>query len=96
MVVVWSKTAMTELHKAYLYILLDSLQNADMVRDDIINATINLSNYPERHPLDKFKTKNDGTWRAFEKHQYRISYRVMVNEIKIVRMRHTSRSPLNF
>ena len=96
MVTVWSKVAKAELHKAYLYILLDSLQNAEMVREDIIDATINLSSYPEKHPLDKFKKDNDGTWRAFEKHHYRISYRVMPNEIRIVRMRHTSRSPLNF
>jgi|GEM_PF-5705190 hypothetical protein len=38
MVTVWGKGAKAELHKAYLYILLDSLQNAEMVRDDIIDA----------------------------------------------------------
>jgi plasmid stabilization system protein ParE len=96
MVTVWSKEAKAELHKAYLYILLDSLQNAEMVRDDIIDATIDLPKYPEKHPLDKYKKDNDGTWRAFEKYHYRISYRVMPNEIRIVRMRHTSKSPLNF
>jgi hypothetical protein len=52
-----------------------------MVRDDIIDATINLSGHAEKHPLDKFKKENDGTWRAFEKHHYRISYRVMPNEV---------------
>lgn len=67
-----------------------------MVRDDIIDATINLSKYPEKYPLDKFKKNNDGTWRAFEKHHYRISYRIMPNEIRIVRMRHTSKSPQSF
>jgi plasmid stabilization system protein ParE len=96
MVIVWSKKAKAELQKVYLYILLDSLQNAEMVRDDIIDLTIGLSKYPERYPLDKFKSDNDGTWRAFQKHHYRISYRVTSNEIRIVRLRHTSRSPLNF
>lgn len=96
MVTIWSKSARVELHKAYLYILLDSLQNAEMVRDDIIDATISLSKYPKKHPLDKFKNDNDGTWRAFELHHYRISYRIMPNEIRIVRMRHTGKSPLNY
>jgi plasmid stabilization system protein ParE len=96
MVTVWSKEAKTELHKAYLYILLNSLQNAEMVRDDIIDATIDLAKHPEKYPLDKFKNDNDGTWRAFEKHHYRVSYRIAPNEIRIVRMRHTSKSPLNF
>lgn len=96
MVTVWGKGAKAELHKAYLYILLDSLQNAEMVRDDIIDATIDLTKHPEKYPLDKFKTDNDGTWRAFEMHHYRISYWIMPNEIRIVRMRHTSKSPQNF
>jgi plasmid stabilization system protein ParE len=96
MVTVWSKKAMAELRKAYLYILLDSLQNAEMVRDDIINLTIDLPKHPEKHPLDKFKKDNDGMWRAFEKHHYRISYRITPKEIRIVRLRHTSKSPLKF
>jgi plasmid stabilization system protein ParE len=96
MVTVWGNRAKAELHKAYLYILFDSLQNAEMVRDDIIDATINLPKHPEKYPLDKFKTGNDGTWRAFELHHYRISYRIMPNQIQIVRLCHTSRSPLNF
>jgi len=72
------------------------VQNAEMVRDDLIDATINLAKHPEKHPLDKFKTDNDGTWRPFELHHYRVSYRVMETEIRIVRMRHTSRSPLPY
>jgi plasmid stabilization system protein ParE len=96
MVTVWSRGARIELRKAYSYILLDSLQNAEMVRDDIIDLSIDLCKNPEKHPLDKFKKDNDGTWRAFEKHHYRISYRIIPNEIRIVRMRHTSRSPLTF
>ena len=96
MVTVWSKRARTELQKAYLYILLDSLQNAGMVRDDIIDITIGLSKHPEKYPPDKFKKDNDGTWRAFELHHYRVSYKITFNEIHIVRLRHTSKSPLSF
>ena len=96
MVTVWSKRAKSELKKAYLYIRMDSLQNAEIVRDDIVDLTIDLCKNPEKYPLDKFKKDNDGTWRAFEKYHYRISYRITPKEIRIVRLRHTSRSPLNF
>lgn len=96
MVTIWSKRARTELQKAYLYILMESLQNAEKLRDEIIDLTIELPKHPEKHPLDKFKKDNDGTWRAFEKHHYRISYRITSKEIRIVRLRHTSKSPLNF
>lgn len=96
MVVVWSNSAKAELRKAFECIAADSLQNAGMVRDTLIDMTIELANDPEKHPLDKFKTDNDGTWRAFEKHHYRISYRILADQIRIVRMRHTSRSPLSY
>jgi len=96
MVTVWSKRAIAELRKAYLYIQMDSVQNAEIVRDDIVDQTIDLCNYPTKFPPDKFKKNNDGTWRAFEKHHFRVSYRIMPNEIRIVRLRHTSRSPISF
>ena len=96
MVVVWSNSAKAELKKMYEYIALDSLQNAQLVRDTLIDTSISLSENPEKNPLDKFKTDNDGTWRAFEKYHYRISYRVLKDQIRIVRMRHTSKSPLSY
>jgi plasmid stabilization system protein ParE len=96
MVVIWSNRAKTELKKAYKYIALDSLNNAQMVRDTIIDLTIALPNHPEKHPSDKFKKDNDGNWRAFEIYHYRISYRILKDEIRIVRMRHTSQSPQDY
>ena len=59
MVTVWSKTARAELRKAYLFIQLDSPQNAEIVRDDLIDLTIELCKFPEKHPPDKFKKDND-------------------------------------
>ncbi|MBS1566856.1 MAG: type II toxin-antitoxin system RelE/ParE family toxin, partial [Bacteroidetes bacterium] len=45
---------------------------------------------------DKYKTNNDGSYRAFEKHRYRIVYRFGNNIIRVLRVRHTSREPLNY
>ncbi|PTQ94923.1 hypothetical protein C8P68_106137 [Mucilaginibacter yixingensis] len=47
MVVVWSKSAIAELRKAFNYIALDSLKNAEMVRDTLIDMTIDLTKDPE-------------------------------------------------
>jgi plasmid stabilization system protein ParE len=95
-VVLWSNSAKVELKKMFEYIALDSLQNAQIVKNTLIDITVDLASNPEKFPLDKFKTGNDGTWRAFEKHHYRISYRILKDQIRIVRMRHTDRSPLNY
>ncbi|EOR95602.1 plasmid stabilization system [Arcticibacter svalbardensis MN12-7] len=96
MVVVWSNSAKAELRRAYEYITFDSLQNAQLVRDTLIDLTIDLAEHPEKYALDKFKKDNDGTWRAFEKYHYRVSYRILKDQIRIVRMRHTSKSPLTY
>lgn len=96
MVTVWSKKAKFQLQQAFNFIKQDSLQNAEKVRDEIINVTIDLVHHPEKYSLDKYKTINDGSYRALEIHRYRISYRVTKGFIRIVRMRHTGRSPLNY
>lgn len=64
MVIVWENDAKRELRKAYAYILQDSYQNAIKVRQDIINAVLDLSSNPEKYALDKYKRDNDGNWRA--------------------------------
>lgn len=96
MVIVWENKVKQELRKAYEYILQDSYQNALKIRKEIVDAVLSILQHPEKHPLDKYKKDNDGSWRVFELHRYRISYRVMPNEIRIVRMRHTSRSPMEY
>jgi plasmid stabilization system protein ParE len=96
MVTVWSKRAKTALLEAYVYIRDDSPQNAAKVRDEIIDLTIELPMHPEKYPPDKYKKGNDGSYRAFEIYHYRISYRIMDSEIRIVRMRHTHRTPLSY
>lgn len=94
--VIWSKAAKTQLQKAYNYIVKDSLQNAQIVRDKIIELTIDLPKNPEKYPQDKFKKNNDGSYRAFEVYHYRISYHIVKDHIRIVRLRHTSMSPLSY
>jgi plasmid stabilization system protein ParE len=96
MVVVWSDDAKADLRKAYEYIAVDSLKNATLVLNTLIDLTLELPKNPEMYALDKFKKNNDGSWRAFEKYSYRISYRIFKDKIRIVRLRHTKKSPLKY
>jgi plasmid stabilization system protein ParE len=96
MVTVWTPQAIAELRKAYDYISKDSPQNARKVVEELTAIADRLRAQPEMFPPDKFKKNNDGTWRAFEKFHYRISYLITPKEIRIVRMRHTSRTPLQY
>jgi plasmid stabilization system protein ParE len=90
----WDEVARLQLKKAFEYIRTDSVQNAEKVRRDILQLTRSLSEHAERYPLDKNKDNNDGTYRAVEKHKYRIAYRVLPDKVRIVRVRNTKQEPL--
>jgi plasmid stabilization system protein ParE len=94
MVTIWTPGAEAQLLKAYLHIYKDSPKNAQKVKDQIIDLSLDLPKNPERFPLDKFRRNNDGTFRAFELHRYRLSYRIQKNSILVIRLRHTSMTPL--
>lgn len=94
--VVWSNDARLQLRQAYIYIRKDSLQNAEKVKREIISITRQLPENPEKYNPDKYKLENDGSYRYFEKHRYRVVYRVLENEIRILRVKHTSMELLSY
>jgi len=79
--------------KSIEYISLDSTKNALKVVEAIVNAVYKAANNPEVYNPDKYKINNDGTYRAFEKYHYRISYRFERNVIRVLRVRHTKMKP---
>ncbi|MEP7237294.1 MAG: type II toxin-antitoxin system RelE/ParE family toxin [Ferruginibacter sp.] len=95
LIIKWNRAALNQLIKAIEYINDDSPQNAEKVKDDILSEITVLTAHPGKYPPDKYKLNNDGSFRAFELHRYRLSYRVVRNEIRIIRIRHTKRNPSN-
>jgi len=94
--IVWDKSAVIYLKSAIAFIRKDSPQNAEKVKRDIITSVIALADTPERHPLDKYRINNDGSFRAFELYKFRISYFISDKEIRIVRIRHANQEPKDF
>ena len=88
--------ALKQFNSAIDYISNDSIQNAEKVRMKILKKIESLSLYPEIYSADKYKINNDGSYRAFELYHYRIAYRVTNKEIRILRIRHTSREPKQY
>ena len=91
--VIWPLQAQNQLRKIYDHILPDSYENAEKVKNDILLSTRKLAANPEMYPSDKYRTNNDGSFRAYELFRYRIAYRITEKKIIIVRIRHTSREP---
>ena len=94
--IVWDKKAILQMEEVYEYLKERSLQSANKVRKSIKETIQKLPKHPEIYPIDRLKNKNDGSFRAFEIYSYRITYRVVEKEIRILRVRHTSREPLDY
>ena len=92
----WDKHALNYFREAIKYIREDSPQNADKVKKKILKRINELSQKPEIHPPDKYKSGNTGSYRVFELHRFRISYLVKEEEIIIARVRHTGQEPLEY
>ena len=91
--ITWDKTALIYFSEAIRYIRKDSEQNANKVKREILTRISELADYPEIHGPDKYKQYNNGNFRAFELHRFRIAYMVKEEEIMIIRIRHTSQEP---
>jgi plasmid stabilization system protein ParE len=81
---------------AYNVISKDSLQNAVKVLEEIVAAVDKAISNPEFYGPDKYKQNNDGSYRAFEKHRYRIAYRFTGNIIRVLRVRHSKMEPKEY
>lgn len=90
---VWTIRSQQHLRAAYNYISDDSPQNAKKVIEEIIIAVEKAIANPEFYGPDKYKSVNDGSYRAFEKYHYRIVYRFTKNIIRVLRVRHTRMEP---
>jgi plasmid stabilization system protein ParE len=92
----WDIQALKQFNKSILYIAEDSIQNAEKVRFAVLEKIEQIAIHPEIHPPDKYKTNNDGNYRAFELHRIRVAYYIVPDIIRILRVRHTSREPLPY
>jgi addiction module RelE/StbE family toxin len=90
----WSKSAQKQLKNLYNFILEDSFQNAVKVKTDILWSTKILSSDFDKFPIDKYRIIKNGNFRAYEIHNYRISYEIKDKDVLILKIRHNKRKPV--
>ncbi|HET7118504.1 MAG TPA: type II toxin-antitoxin system RelE/ParE family toxin [Hanamia sp.] len=95
-IITWTKRATRQLNAAIEFIRLDSDQNADNVKEKILNKVNELAEGNVVHRKDPYKKNNDGNYLYFELLKYRITYYSQPNEVFIVRIRHTSMEPKKY
>ena len=80
--IIWHQVARRQLGAIIEYVATDSLQNAEKIELRLKKKLNKIAQYPEMCPKDKFKTHNDGSFRAFTLFHYRVSYRIYDHEIQ--------------
>ncbi|MEQ9426444.1 MAG: type II toxin-antitoxin system RelE/ParE family toxin [Cyclobacteriaceae bacterium] len=73
-----------------------SFQQAEIVETAILDKLEGLKTNPEKHPKDKYKKNNDGHFRAFETHSFRVAYKYSDKEIRVLRIRHVKQEPKSY
>ena len=94
--VTWTKRATLQFNSAISLIRKDSDQNADKVKEKILDKINDLSDDIAVHRKDPYKKNNDGNYLYFEILKYRIAYYAELKEVFIIRIRHTSKEPKSY
>lgn len=94
--VTWTKRATRQFNAAIEYIRQDSPQNADSVKERVLNKVSELADDKVVHRKDPYKKNNDGNYLYFEILKYRIVYYAGPKEVFIIRFRHTSMEPKKY
>jgi len=94
--VTWTKSATNQFEKIIDYIRQDSEQNADKVKEKILEKINQLSDDRVMHRKDPYKKNNVGKYLFFEVLKYRIVYYNAPKEIFIFRIRHISMEPKQY
>lgn len=93
--IVWTSTSQEQLKDIYFYLLEEtkSFTIPDKVIDSIVDSVLILKTDWEIYEIDEMRIPINEKYRAFEKFNYRISYKITEKTIYIIRVRHTSRNP---
>lgn len=80
--VIWSEDAIGSLQHIYDFIYSNSPQNAEMVLETLFTIGEELSEFPEKNPIDPiFKSENI---RFFPKWNFKIVYRIEPTRIFVI------------
>lgn len=90
----WNKLAVKQLLEIIQYLEDNELTDyAEKIEIRILSKIKSLPDHLGTFPKDRLKKNNDGSFFAFEIDRYRISFRITDKEIRILRVRHSSRRP---
>ncbi len=96
--IIWSPTSLRQLKEVHtdIFEVSKSLNIADRVVNDILDSADVLSSQSEIYTLDENKLNNDGSYRSYEIRTYNVAYRVLIDVIRIIRVRYSGKEPRQY
>jgi len=96
--IVWDRKALNHFKDILTFLEEQSKQAPKIVKNAVIARLDLIKTNPLICELDKLKDPPDKDFRAFIVFSYRVTYQIKVdiNEIRVLRIRHTSKEPLGY
>lgn len=96
--IVWDKSTLDDFKDILSYLQEQSTEAPKIVKKAVLERIALIKKNPKIYELDKLKEPSDSDFRAFVVLNYRVSYQVKSEryEIRVLRVRHTSREPLGY
>ena len=96
--IVWDRKALDHFKDILAFLAKQSAQAPKIVKISIIDRLELIKTNPLICELDKLKESPNKDFRAFVVYSYRLTYQIKTDakEIRVLRVRHTSREPLGY
>ncbi len=96
--IIWDKNALDHLKEILTFLSKQSSQAPKIVKEGILSRLEDIKKNALIFEIDKLKDNPNKEFRAFVIYSYRITYQIKVTsqEIRIIRIRHTSREPFGY
>lgn len=94
----WDRVALDHFKEILTYLSEQSPQAPKIVKEGVLSRLDDLKKNPLIFEIDRLKDNPNKEFRAFIIFNYRITYQIKeaTKEIRILRIRHTSREPLGY
>jgi plasmid stabilization system protein ParE len=96
--VIWDRKTLDEFKEILTFLDEQSVQASKIVKKAVLERISTIKSNPNIFAVDKLKNPPNSEFRAFMVFSYRVTYQVkeQENEIRILRIRHTSREPFGY
>lgn len=96
--IIWDRIAFADFKNILNFLSKQSSQAPKIVRKGVLSRLRDIEKNPHIFEIDKLRENSNTDYRAFVIYNFRITYQIKsaTKEIRILRIRHTSREPLGY